>query len=125
MATAFVLIKTRPGHEHDVYYSLTRRRRFNEIHPITGDNNFIATVTSENIERIEFIVLEELGDMENVDSYEILVSMISNFHPGRPAQRLRGHEWQSADSDNVRKNLETGKFQEASTIYEGGKEKWT
>ena len=36
MATAYVLIKTEPGHERDVYYNLASRRRFTELHPVTG-----------------------------------------------------------------------------------------
>ena len=72
MATAYVLIKTRPGHERDVYYSLARRRRFAELHPVTGQYNLVAKVTSDSMESIGYIVLEEFNNTENVRSYETL-----------------------------------------------------
>lgn len=72
MATAYVLIKTQPGHERDVYYSLARRRRFAELHPVTGHYNLVAKVTSESMESIGYIVLEEINNTENVSSYETL-----------------------------------------------------
>ena len=72
MATAYVLIKTIPGHERDVYYSLARRRRFSELHPVTGQYNLVAKVTSDSMERIGHIVLEEINNTENVSSYETL-----------------------------------------------------
>jgi DNA-binding Lrp family transcriptional regulator len=72
MATAFVLIKTRPGHERDVYYSLARRRGFAELHPVMGQYNLIGKVTSDSIEDIGYIVLEEINSTENVSSYETL-----------------------------------------------------
>ena len=72
MATAFILIKTKPGQERRVYYSLAKRRRFAELHPVTGRYNLVAKVTSDSIERIGHIVLEEIGNTENVSSYETL-----------------------------------------------------
>ena len=72
MATAYVLIKTQPGHERDVYYSLARRRRLAELHPVTGHYNLVAKVTSESMESVGYIVLEEINNTENVSSYETL-----------------------------------------------------
>lgn len=72
MATAYVLIKTRPGHERDVYYSLARRRRFAELHPVTGLYNLVAKVTSDSEESLGYIVLEEINNTENVSSYQTL-----------------------------------------------------
>lgn len=72
MATAYVLIKTEPGHERDVYYNLASRRRFTELHPVTGQYNLVAKVTSDSMERIGYIVLEEINNTANVSSYETL-----------------------------------------------------
>jgi DNA-binding Lrp family transcriptional regulator len=72
MATAFILIKTEPGQERNVYYNLARRRRFEELHAVTGRYNLVAKVTSDSMERIGHIVLDEIGHTENVDSYETL-----------------------------------------------------
>jgi DNA-binding Lrp family transcriptional regulator len=72
MATAYVLIKARPGHERDVHYSLARRRRFAELHPVTGQYNLVAKVTSDSVESIGYLVLEEINNTENVSSYETL-----------------------------------------------------
>lgn len=72
MATAYVLIKTKPGHERDVYFSLAKRRRFAELHPVVGKYNLVAKVISDTIERIGYIVLEEISNTENVSSYETL-----------------------------------------------------
>jgi DNA-binding Lrp family transcriptional regulator len=72
MATAYVLIKAQPGYERDVYYSLARRRRFTELHPVTGQYNLVAKVTSDSTESIGYIILEEINNTENVSSYETL-----------------------------------------------------
>lgn len=72
MATAYILIKTKPGHEREVYYSLAKRRRFAELHPVTGQYNLVAKVTSDSMERISYIVLEEINNTDNVSSYETL-----------------------------------------------------
>jgi DNA-binding Lrp family transcriptional regulator len=72
MATAYVLIKAKPGHERDVYYSLAKRRRFAELHPVSGQYNLVAKVTSDSMERIGYIVLEEINNTDNVSSYETL-----------------------------------------------------
>jgi DNA-binding Lrp family transcriptional regulator len=72
MATAYVLIRAKPGHERDVYYSLAKRRRFAELHPVSGQYNLIAKVTSDSMERIGYIVLEEINSTDNVSSYETL-----------------------------------------------------
>ena len=72
MATAYVLIKTIPGHERDVYYSLARRRRFTELHPVTGQYNLVAKVTSDSLDSIGHNALEEITNTENVSSYKTL-----------------------------------------------------
>ena len=72
MATAYVLIKTKPGHERDVYYNLARRRRFAELHPVIGQYNLVAKVTSDSMERVGHIVIDELNRTDNVSSYETL-----------------------------------------------------
>ena len=73
-STAFVLIRAKPGHEHEVYYSLARREKFAELHPVTGEYSMVAKVVADTVERIGYLVLEEMGQTENVDSYETLVS---------------------------------------------------
>lgn len=75
-STAFVLIRAKPGHERDVYYSLARRERFKEIHPVTGEYSIVAKVVADDLERIGYIVLEEMGNIENVDSYQTLMATI-------------------------------------------------
>ncbi len=72
METAYVLIKARPGHERDVYYSLARRGRFAELHPVTGHYNLIAKVISDSLERVGYIVLDEIKRTEHISSYETL-----------------------------------------------------
>jgi DNA-binding Lrp family transcriptional regulator len=72
MATAYVLIKTQPGYERDVYYNLARRGRFSELHPVTGHYNLVAKVTSDSMESIGYIILEEINNTENLSSYETL-----------------------------------------------------
>ena len=73
-STAFVLIRAKPGHERDVYYSLAKRERFAEIHPVTGEYSIVAKIVTDDLERIGYIVLEEMGNIENVDSYETLMA---------------------------------------------------
>ena len=73
-STAFVLIRAKPGHERDVYYSLARRERFIEIHPVVGEFSVVAKIVADDLERIGYIILEEMGNIENVDSYQTLMA---------------------------------------------------
>jgi DNA-binding Lrp family transcriptional regulator len=70
METAYVLIKAMPGHERDVYYSLARRRRFSELHPVSGQYNLVAKVTSDSPGRVGYIVLDEISRTEHISTYE-------------------------------------------------------
>ena len=73
-AIAYVLIKAEPGHEHEVYYSLAKREIFMEIHPVVGEYSVVAKVVADDLDRIGYIVLAEMGKTEFVDSYETLMA---------------------------------------------------
>ena len=75
MAIAFVLIKTQPGHEHDVYYSLARQQAFAELHPVVGQYSLIVKVISESLEKIGYIVINQINKTENVSYTETLMVM--------------------------------------------------
>jgi DNA-binding Lrp family transcriptional regulator len=75
MVTAFVLIKTQPGHERDVYYSLARQQAFAELHPVIGQYNLVVKVISESIEKIGYIVVDQINKTKNVSYTETLTAM--------------------------------------------------
>ena len=72
-AMAFVLIRTKPGHENAVYYTLAKRGEFNELHPVTGEYSMVAKVVTNDPERIGYIVRDAISKTEHVDSYETLI----------------------------------------------------
>ena len=72
-ATAFVLIRTRPGHENAVYYTLAKLGEFTELHPVTGEYSMVAKVVTNDPERIGYIVRDAIGKTEHVDSYKTLL----------------------------------------------------
>lgn len=76
-AKAFVLIRTTPGHENEVYYSLAKRGEFAELHPVTGEYSMVAKVVCDDLERVGYIVRDAIGKTEHVDRYETLIVVSS------------------------------------------------
>jgi DNA-binding Lrp family transcriptional regulator len=78
MATAFVLIRTHPGHERDVYYHLHRLNKgsgISEVHPVIGRYNLIAKIKADTCEELGYIVVNKINQINEVNYTETLTTM--------------------------------------------------
>jgi len=69
LRAVFILIKTRPGHEHEVYDKLEKIKEISELHPLFGEYDYIAKFyVKVNISDIELgsIVVNEIQNIEGV-----------------------------------------------------------
>jgi DNA-binding Lrp family transcriptional regulator len=75
MAIAFVLIRTYPGHEREVYYHLHRLNKdsgISEVHPVIGYYNLIAKIKADTCEELGYIVLNKINHIKEISSTETL-----------------------------------------------------
>jgi DNA-binding Lrp family transcriptional regulator len=72
MATAYILIKTTPGHERDVYYKFFHVPEVCEAHPLVGGYSLIIKIRAETFEQLGYITADIIGSVENIVSTEIL-----------------------------------------------------
>jgi DNA-binding Lrp family transcriptional regulator len=72
MATAYILIKTLPGHEREVYYKFFYIPEVCEAHPLVGEYSLILKIRAETYESLGYIAADKIGKIDNITSAEIL-----------------------------------------------------
>lgn len=77
VAIAYLLIRTSPGHERDVYYKLynLKGNGISEVHPVLGNYNLIAKIKAEDIEKLGYIVVNKINHIENISFTEMLTTI--------------------------------------------------
>lgn len=70
METAYVLIRTSPGHERDVYYRLHNLKGINggvaEVHPVIGEYNLVVKIMAKSFEKLGYVVVDKINHIEDV-----------------------------------------------------------
>ncbi len=70
METAYVLIRTSPGHERDVYYRLYNLKGINggvaEVHPVIGEYNLVVKIMAESFEKLGYVVVDKINHIEDI-----------------------------------------------------------
>lgn len=66
MAIGFVLIRTAPAREHEVYGQLLKVREIVELHPLFGEYDFIAKISADDYNRLGQIVVESIRSVLGV-----------------------------------------------------------
>ena len=78
MEMAFVLVRTFPGHERDVYYRLRGLKGINggviEVHPVVGEYNLVVKIKAENFEKLGYIVVDKINRLEDIARTEVLTT---------------------------------------------------
>jgi DNA-binding Lrp family transcriptional regulator len=74
MAIAYILIRTSPGHERDVFYSLRNIPGICEAHPVIGRYNIIAKVKTDEFERLGYVVVDKINHLEHINCTETLTT---------------------------------------------------
>jgi DNA-binding Lrp family transcriptional regulator len=74
LAIAYLLIRTSPGHERDVFYSLRNIPGICEAHPVIGRYNIIAKIKADEFEKLGYVVVDKINHLEHIDSTETLTA---------------------------------------------------
>ena len=76
MATAYILIKTTPGHEREVYYKFFHIPEVCEAHPlVSGGYSLLLKIRADTFERLGYIAADSIRTIGNITSTEILPVM--------------------------------------------------
>jgi DNA-binding Lrp family transcriptional regulator len=66
MVIGFILIKTAPALEYEVYNSLLNVREIIDLEPLFGEYDLIAKIKAENIDKIGKIVINNIRSVRGV-----------------------------------------------------------
>ena len=66
MAIGFVLIKTLPARESDVYKELSKNEHVEELYILFGEFDLIAKLSAEDYDTLSQVVIEEIRAVDGV-----------------------------------------------------------
>jgi DNA-binding Lrp family transcriptional regulator len=75
MAIGFVLVKTAPTKEHDVFTALMAVHGVKEVHILFGDYDLIAKVEAENFDKIGKLVINRIRKIPGVTDTKTLTGL--------------------------------------------------
>ena len=75
MDTAFVLFKTEPSRERDVYLALSELDSIVETHALYGEYDLLACVTCEDAKELTTLLIEELRSIDGVLESQPLIAV--------------------------------------------------
>ncbi len=92
MATGFVLIRTMPKREHDVFNGVRGLKEVSEVYNVFGDCDIVAKVVAEDYQTIGDVVVDIIRSTKGIVWTKTLVSVSfenptmrrSILGPGRP-----------------------------------------
>jgi DNA-binding Lrp family transcriptional regulator len=74
METGFVLIRTAPTKEHEVYGELRKVKGIVELHPLFGEYDFIAKIEATDFDAMERVVVDQIRAIKGVITTKTLPS---------------------------------------------------
>jgi DNA-binding Lrp family transcriptional regulator len=72
---AFVLIKTEPSHERDVYLALTSHNAVKEVHALYGEFDLLAHVSSESAKSLTSLLMQDFRTIEGIRDTQTLIAV--------------------------------------------------
>ena len=75
MPEAFVLIKTEPSHERDVYLALTSHNAVKEVHALYGEFDLLAHVSSESAKGLTSLLMQDFRTIEGIRDTQTLIAV--------------------------------------------------
>ena len=75
MGTAFILIKTVPGKERDVYLTLSDLDCVMEVHVLYGEHDLIARIGADNSSELAQILLGAFRTIDGIRDTETLITV--------------------------------------------------
>jgi DNA-binding Lrp family transcriptional regulator len=78
MEMAYVLVRTLPGHERNVYHRLRCLKGPNggviEVHPVVGGYDLVVKIKAESFETLGYIVVDKINQLEDIVHTEVLAT---------------------------------------------------
>ena len=75
MPEAFVLVKTEPSHERDVYLALTSHDAVKEVHALYGEFDLPAHVSSDSAKSLTSLLMKEFRTIEGIRETQTLIAV--------------------------------------------------
>ena len=75
MPEAFVLFKTEPTHERDVYLSLSNHKGVAEVHALYGEFDLLVRISSPNSKELSQMLMETFRRIEGVKETQTLIAV--------------------------------------------------
>ena len=75
MGTAFILIKTGPGKERDVYLTLSDLDCVMEVHVLYGEHDLIARIGADDSSELANILLGTFRTIDGIRDTETLITV--------------------------------------------------
>lgn len=75
MPEAFVLIKTEPSNERDVYLALTSHNAVKEVHALYGEFDLLAHVSSESAKSLTSLLMQDFRTIEGIRDTQTLIAV--------------------------------------------------
>ncbi|MGH2670845.1 MAG: Lrp/AsnC ligand binding domain-containing protein [Steroidobacteraceae bacterium] len=72
MAVGFVLVRTHPGQEHEVYNALLSVTDIVELHPLFGEYDLIAKVEAADFDALGQIIVHDIRSVQGVTDTKTL-----------------------------------------------------
>lgn len=75
MAIGFVLIKTAPAEEREVYRVLNQLEEVKEVHSLFGEFDLIAKIQADNFNKLGQVVVDEIRSINGVEDTKTLTGI--------------------------------------------------
>ena len=75
MPEAFVLFKTLPSHERDVYLALSEHEAIAEVHALYGEFDLLVRVSSDNAGDLTSMLMKEFRMISGVKETQTLLAV--------------------------------------------------
>ncbi|CAI8307641.1 MAG: Uncharacterised protein [Candidatus Poseidoniaceae archaeon] len=75
MPEAFVLVKTEPSYERDVYLALTSHGAVKEVHALYGEFDLLAHVSSESAKTLTTLLMKGFRTIEGIRDTQTLIAV--------------------------------------------------
>ena len=73
MPEAFILFKTEPSHERDVYLSLTSHKAVQEVHALYGEFDLLARISSDSAQSLTNLLMKEFRTIQGIRDTQTLI----------------------------------------------------
>ena len=75
MPEAFILFKTEPSHERDVYLSLTSHQAVQEVHALYGEFDLLARISSDSAQNLTNLLMKEFRTIKGIRDTQTLIAV--------------------------------------------------